>query len=103
MGPGGLRAAALVISECQAGILDLAASTTPGLAARAAECGIVDRIAELAMAFREAGLPVVHCHIEHRPDMAGVRRNSLLGANRKIFVCHVAGNDLKCVESASAP
>jgi hypothetical protein len=30
-------------------------------------------------------------------------RNSLLGANRKIFVCHVAGNDLKCVESASAP
>jgi nicotinamidase-related amidase len=80
MGPSGLRAAALVISECQAGILDPAASTTPGLAARAAECGIVDRIAELATAFREAGLPVVHCHIEHRADMAGVRRNSLLGA-----------------------
>jgi len=32
-----------------------------------------------------------------------VARNSLLGANRKIFVCHVAGNDLKCVESASSP
>lgn len=30
-------------------------------------------------------------------------RNSLLGANRKIFVCHVAGNDLKCTESAGAP
>jgi hypothetical protein len=30
-------------------------------------------------------------------------RNSMLGANRKIFVCHVTGNDLKCVESASSP
>ncbi|HVZ72726.1 MAG TPA: hypothetical protein VHJ20_10165 [Polyangia bacterium] len=30
-------------------------------------------------------------------------RNSLLGANRKIFVCHVAGNDLKCTESAASP
>jgi hypothetical protein len=30
-------------------------------------------------------------------------RNSMLGANRKIFVCHVAGNDLKCVESTSSP
>jgi hypothetical protein len=32
-----------------------------------------------------------------------VARNSLLGANRKIFVCHVGGNDLKCVESATSP
>ena len=32
-----------------------------------------------------------------------VARNSLLGANRKIFVCHVGGNDLKCIESASSP
>ena len=30
-------------------------------------------------------------------------RNSLLGANRKIYVCHVGGNDLKCVESAASP
>jgi nicotinamidase-related amidase len=80
MGPGGLQAAALVISECQAGILDPAASTTPTLAAQAAERDIVARIAELATAFRAAGRPVVHCHIEHRADMAGVKRNSLLGA-----------------------
>jgi nicotinamidase-related amidase len=80
MGPSGLRVAALVISECQAGILDPALSTTPGLAAQAAERGIADRIARLAAGFRAAGLPVVHCHIEHRADMAGVRRNSLLGA-----------------------
>ena len=30
-------------------------------------------------------------------------RNSLLGANRKLFVCHVAGDALKCVESKDAP
>ena len=80
MGPGGPRSTALVISECQAGILDPAVSATPALAAQAAERGIVARIAELARAFRAAGLPVVHCHIGHRRDMAGVRPNSLLGA-----------------------
>jgi nicotinamidase-related amidase len=80
MGPGGPRSAALVISECQRGILDPVASATPALAAQAAERGIVARIAGLASAFRAAGLPVVHCHIAHRPDLAGVRPNSLLGA-----------------------
>jgi nicotinamidase-related amidase len=80
MGPGGPQFAALVISECQLGSLDPAASVTPGLAAQAAERGIVARIAGLASAFRAAGLPVVHCHIAHRPDLAGVRPNSLLGA-----------------------
>lgn len=72
--------AALVISECQRGLLDPATSMTPGLAAHAAEQGIVDRIAGLAAAFRAAGRPVVHCLIEHRPDLAGVKRNSLLGS-----------------------
>jgi nicotinamidase-related amidase len=80
MGPDPLAAAALVISECQMGILDPATSMLPALAAQAAEHGIVTRIAELASAFRAAGLPVVHCHVEHRADLAGVRRNSLLGA-----------------------
>lgn len=80
MGPGGPQSAALVISECQRGILDPAASVTPGLAAQAAERGIVARIAGLAKAFRAAGLPVVHCVIGHRPDLAGMRPNSLLGA-----------------------
>ncbi|HEY6523504.1 MAG TPA: cysteine hydrolase [Solirubrobacteraceae bacterium] len=80
MGPGGPRSAALVISECQLGILDPAASVTPALAAQAAERGIVPRIAKLARAFRAAGLPVVHCHIAHRHDLAGIKPNSLLGA-----------------------
>jgi nicotinamidase-related amidase len=80
MGPGGPGRAALVISECQLGILDPAASATPAVAAQAAARGIVPRIAALAAAFRAAGLPVLHCHIGHRPDMAGIRPNSLLGA-----------------------
>lgn len=80
MGPSGPQSTALVISECQAGILDPAMSRTPAIAAQAAQRGIVNRIARLAAAFRAAGLPVVHCHIGHRPDMAGVRPNSLLGA-----------------------
>jgi nicotinamidase-related amidase len=80
MSESGLRNAALVISECQQGLLDPADSLTPGLAAQAAERGIVDRIAALAAAFRVAGLPVVHCLIEHRSDLAGIKRNSLLGA-----------------------
>jgi nicotinamidase-related amidase len=80
MGPGGPQSTALVISECQAGILDPVTSRTPAIAAQAARRGIVARIAGLAAAFRAAGLPVVHCHIGHRPDMAGVKPNSLLGA-----------------------
>ncbi|WP_181781612.1 cysteine hydrolase family protein [Pseudonocardia pini] len=71
---------ALVVSECQQGVLDPALAFLPGLAEQAAETGIVSRIAVLAAAFREAGLPVVHCHIAHRPDLAGMRANSLLGA-----------------------
>jgi nicotinamidase-related amidase len=80
MEPDPFRRAALVISECQRGLLEPATSMTPGLAAHAAERGIVDRIAGLAAAFRAAGRPVVHCLIEHRADLAGVKRNSLLGS-----------------------
>jgi nicotinamidase-related amidase len=75
-----LSRVALVISECQRGILDPATSLLPALAAQAAEGGIVDRIARLAAAFRAAGRPVVHCLVEHRADMAGVRRNSMITA-----------------------
>ena len=32
-----------------------------------------------------------------------VARNSLLGSLRKIYVCKLTGEELKCVESAGAP
>ncbi|MGH4002013.1 MAG: cysteine hydrolase [Pseudonocardiaceae bacterium] len=71
---------ALVISECQVGILEPGRSVTGGLAEQAEIRGIVDRIATLANLFRERGLPVVHCLIEHRADQVGMLPNSYLGA-----------------------
>lgn len=72
-------APALVISECQHGILDPKRSVSPGLADEVAARGIVGRTAALAREFRERGLPVVHCIIEHRADQRGMLPNSYLG------------------------
>ncbi|MFJ8749031.1 cysteine hydrolase [Streptomyces sp. NPDC102441] len=74
-----LTAPALVISECQLGILDPGRSVSPGLAEHAAARGLVPRTAGLARAFRGLRLPVFHCLIEHRPDQAGMLPNSYLG------------------------
>ncbi|HEX3566477.1 MAG TPA: cysteine hydrolase [Acidimicrobiales bacterium] len=71
---------ALVISECQRGILDPELTIVPSLAQQAAARGTVARIAVLAAAFRRADRPVVYCTIAHRPDFAGVLPNSLLGS-----------------------
>lgn len=80
MDSGVLRNPALVISECQRGVVDPELSMLPGIADHVAQRGVIGRIAGLATAFRAAGLPVVHCLIEHRHDLAGMKRNSLLGA-----------------------
>lgn len=78
------RKPALVISECQRGILDPTLTTLPGLAVQAAERGILARIAAVADAFRARQLPVLHVHIGHRPDFAGCAVTSpLMGASRK--------------------
>jgi nicotinamidase-related amidase len=55
---------------------DTAANT--GLAAHAASRGIASRLAALASAFRQAGLPVVHSTIEPRDDYVGTEINCLL-------------------------
>ena len=70
----------LVISECQRGVLDPDLAVFPALAEEAARRGILARIEEMARAFRGAGLPVFHCLIEHRQDMAGMIPNSLPSA-----------------------
>jgi nicotinamidase-related amidase len=74
-----LTAPALVISECQLGILDPGRSVSRGLAEHAAARDLVPRAAGLARAFRDRRLPVFHCLIEHRPDQAGMLPNSYLG------------------------
>ncbi|HWV12739.1 MAG TPA: isochorismatase family cysteine hydrolase [Sphingobium sp.] len=72
--------AALIISECQRGIVDSGMGGFPGLIAQVHERGILPRIAVLAAAFRAARLPVFHLTIAHRPDFADVQPNSMLAA-----------------------
>lgn len=71
---------ALIISECQRGIVEPGMGGFPGLIAQVHERGILPRIADLATAFRAARLPVFHLTIAHRPDFAEVQPNSMLAA-----------------------
>lgn len=70
--------AALLISECQRGVIERGHSPFDGLAEQVEQRGIVPRIASLAAAFRAAGQPVVHLHVAHRPDHADLARTSML-------------------------
>jgi nicotinamidase-related amidase len=87
---GGQRPA-LVISECQRGVLDPSIAIFPGLAEQAAERGMLPNIDRLAGAFRDAGLPVVHVHVAHRPDFGGVVANSLVAVRARKAESMVAG------------
>jgi len=74
---------ALVISECQRGVLDPAVAIFPGLAQQAQERGMLANIARLAAAFRTHDFPVVHVHVAHRPDFGGVVVNSMVTARSR--------------------
>ena len=71
--------AALLISEMQRGVIE-AGGTFNALAGQVAERGITPRIADLANAFRAAGLPVIHLPATHRPDFADAPANTLIAA-----------------------
>jgi nicotinamidase-related amidase len=71
------RKPALIISELQRGVVG-PETLFPALAQQVAQRGVLAKTAALADAFRAAGLPVVHCHVVHRPDFAGVTLNSLV-------------------------
>lgn len=101
--PAPYDAPALVISECQRGILDADRSVSTGLAHEAASRGIVARIAELAREFRARGLPVVHCTIEHRPDQLGMVPNSYLGTMALRSRSMIAGTDDVEIPAALGP
>jgi nicotinamidase-related amidase len=67
---------ALLIHECQRGVVgDL--SGLPALAEQA-QAGMLGAIDELARAARAAGIPVVHCTAERRPDARGGNQNARL-------------------------
>ncbi|MDK2768920.1 MULTISPECIES: cysteine hydrolase family protein [Sphingomonas] len=72
--------AALIINECQLGVVDAAYAGFRGLADQVAERGILDRIATLADAFRARALPVFHAPVVHRDDLADIKPNSLINA-----------------------
>ncbi len=72
--------AALIINECQRGVIEAGMSDFAGLTDQVVERGIVPRIAALAARFRSKGLPVLHAPVSHRPDFADVMPNTLLSA-----------------------
>ena len=67
---------ALVIQECQRGVIgDL--SELPALA-ESAQQGMIERIDRLARGARDAGVVVIHCTAERRPDGRGANTNARL-------------------------
>lgn len=75
------RRVALVISECQRGILDREFAGLPHLVDQVEQRDILARIASLADEFRRRGLPVVHAHISHNPGLVGLAMTSPLAAS----------------------
>lgn len=73
--------AALLISECQRGVVEPGLSPFEGLAEQVRQRGLVTRVARLAQAFRRAWLPVLHLHVVHRPDYTDLPRTSLIIAS----------------------
>lgn len=71
---------ALIINECQHGVIEPGPGGFAALVEQVEKRAIVPRIAALAEDFRAAGLPVIHLPIAHRPDFADVRPNNLLAA-----------------------
>ncbi|ALJ18835.1 cysteine hydrolase family protein [Microbacterium sp. No. 7] len=72
------KRAALVVVECQNGMTDPEFSTNAPLVEQVDARGVLGHIAELATAFRAAGLPVLHAIVTPFPGFAGWSRNSLL-------------------------
>lgn len=71
---------ALIVIEMQLGVVDPAYSNFRDLANQVQDRGIAPKIARLATAFRNAGLPVVHAPVVHRPDLRDLKANSLINA-----------------------
>lgn len=70
--------AALLINECQNGMVNPAVAANDGLVLEATSRDIVARIASLASVCRERGVPVVHNTIVPRADYVGTRASCLL-------------------------
>src|SRR3546814_14090876 len=69
---------ALLINECQRGIVEPALSFIPGLPDEVERRGMIPNIARLLAHFRARQLPVFHLPFVFRPDLADVVVNSML-------------------------
>ncbi|MEM7412714.1 MAG: cysteine hydrolase [Myxococcota bacterium] len=68
---------ALITQECQQGVVGVG-SALPDLAAGVARVDMLGHIAQLMRAARTAGVRIVHCVAERRPDGFGANRNARL-------------------------
>lgn len=76
----GGQKAALIVNECQIGLLDARYAMFPALAEEAAKRNMIANIVELVHAFRAARLPVFFTPAILRPDLADKKMNSLISA-----------------------
>ena len=84
---------ALCVVECQNGVVG-EASSMPALADAVADADLLPRLGDLAGAARSAGVRVVHCTFNVRPDLWGGNRNSrLFAAGRRSAVQQYADTD----------
>lgn len=90
------KRAALLISECQNGIVHSGFSQSP-LASEVAARGILEKIDRLASAFRAAGMPVAHCTITLPRDMSGWNVNCVLAARLAKVGLLVTGSEAAAV------
>ena len=67
---------ALVVHECQRGVVGNL-SGLPALA-EAAQKGMIQSVAELVCGGRKAGVAIIHCTAERRPDARGANTNARL-------------------------
>lgn len=74
---------ALLINECQRGLIEREHGVFPALYEQALERGIAAKIAALAQAFRANHFPVIFLHAIHRADYAGVPMNNALAVHVK--------------------
>jgi nicotinamidase-related amidase len=95
--------AALVLNECQRGMVDPEVAGNGALAGEVARRGVVPRLAELAQACRDAGVLVVHSTIVPRADSVGTMRNCLLLASLVKKGSVVAGAPGAEIHPALAP
>jgi nicotinamidase-related amidase len=72
--------AALIVNECQVGLLDPSLSMFPALGEQVAARNMVANIAEVVKAFRAKGLPIFFTPALQRRDMIDKKINSMISA-----------------------